>query len=112
MVIGVLQDISGPKIRIGDIKEDFSLKENDTLILSSTKVLGKQLSHKTYQVSINYPEILKQLNVVNKFMRRGLKEGSIKKENSYILTAGDPIGKAGSTNMIRVISSEAIKEFT
>ncbi len=45
-------------------------------------------------------------------MRRGLKEGSIKKENSYILTAGDPIGKAGSTNMIRVISSEDIKEFT
>ncbi|CAI6151918.1 MAG: Pyruvate kinase [uncultured Sulfurimonas sp.] len=63
LVVGVLQDISGPKIRIGDLKEDFSLEENDTLIFSALEILGQQLSHNVYQVSINYPEILKQLNM-------------------------------------------------
>jgi len=50
--------------------------------------------------------------ILNSLMKRGLKEGSLKQEYSYILTAGDPIGKAGSTNLIRVISSEDMKEFS
>jgi pyruvate kinase len=47
--------------------------------------------------------------ILKDMMKRGLENGSIKRENSYILTAGDPIGKAGTTNMIRVISSEDMK---
>ena len=49
--------------------------------------------------------------IVNSFMSRGLKNGSIKRENNYILTAGDPVGKAGSTNMIKVITSEDMQLF-
>jgi len=49
--------------------------------------------------------------ILKDIMKRGLKNGSIKKENSYILTAGDPIGKAGTTNMIRVISQENMQFF-
>ena len=45
-------------------------------------------------------------------MKRGLKNGYMKRENSYVLTAGDPIGKAGSTNMIRVITSEDMQFFS
>ncbi|MDF1878721.1 pyruvate kinase [Sulfurimonas sp. SAG-AH-194-C20] len=63
LIVGVLQDISGPKIRIGELKNDFSLEENDTLIFSSKELVGEQLSSSTYQVSINYPQILKQLNI-------------------------------------------------
>jgi pyruvate kinase len=63
LIVGVLQDISGPKIRIGALKNDFSLEENDTLIFRSQEIVGEQLSDNTYQVSINYPQILKQLNI-------------------------------------------------
>jgi pyruvate kinase len=50
--------------------------------------------------------------ILNDLVKRGLKEGSLNKNSSYILTAGDPIGKAGSTNLIRVISSEDMLEFS
>ncbi|MDF1882527.1 pyruvate kinase [Sulfurimonas sp. SAG-AH-194-C21] len=63
LVVGILQDISGPKIRIGELKGDFSLEENDTLIFSAQEIVGEQLSNSSYQVSINYPQVLKQLNV-------------------------------------------------
>ncbi|MDF1877270.1 pyruvate kinase [Sulfurimonas sp. SAG-AH-194-L11] len=63
LVVGVLQDISGPKIRIGELKEDFFLEEEDTLIFTTQEVVGEQLSSSSYQVSINYPQILKQLHV-------------------------------------------------
>ncbi len=63
LIVGVLQDISGPKIRIGALREDFFLEENDTLIFSSQEIVGEQLSKSTYKVSINYPQILKQLKV-------------------------------------------------
>ncbi|MDQ7043881.1 MAG: pyruvate kinase [Sulfurimonas sp.] len=63
LIVGILQDISGPKIRIGELQCDFSLKENDTLIFSTKEIQGSQLSDNTYQVSINYPQVLKQLNL-------------------------------------------------
>jgi len=63
LVVGVLQDISGPKIRIGKLESDFSLKEDDTLIFSTQELLGKKLTSNTYKVSINYPQILQQLNI-------------------------------------------------
>jgi len=49
--------------------------------------------------------------ILEVLMSRGLKNGSVSRENSYILTAGDPIGKAGTTNMIRVISKEDMQLF-
>lgn len=63
LVVGVLQDISGPKIRIGELKESFALKENDTILFSKETLVGKEISSSEYVVSINYPEILAQLKV-------------------------------------------------
>jgi len=61
LVVGVLQDISGPKIRIGELEHNFELKENDTIVFHKDKMLGKQTAPNKYEVSINYPEIIEQL---------------------------------------------------
>ena len=63
LVIGVLQDISGPKIRIGEIEDKFTLKENDTIIFSKEEIIGSKIDENTYKVSINYPQVLEQLKV-------------------------------------------------
>ena len=63
VIIGVLQDISGPKIRIGELKEDFILEENDAITFTSQEIVGKREEDGSYRVSINYPEILKQLKI-------------------------------------------------
>jgi len=61
LIVGVLQDISGPKIRIGELEHNFELKENDTIIFHKDKMLGKQTAANRYEVSINYPKIIDQL---------------------------------------------------
>ncbi|MCF6309775.1 MAG: pyruvate kinase [Sulfurimonas sp.] len=63
LVVGVLQDISGPKIRIGELESDFELKENDTIVFYRDTILGRCTEDNKYEVSINYPEILTQLHV-------------------------------------------------
>ncbi len=63
LVVGVLQDISGPKIRIGELKHNFELKENDTIIFHKDTIVGRCSEQNKYEVSINYPEILTQLRV-------------------------------------------------
>jgi len=63
LVVGVLQDISGPKIRIGNLEHDFELKENDKIVFHKDMITGKQTSTDSFEVSINYPEILTQLNI-------------------------------------------------
>ncbi len=55
--IGILQDISGPKIRVGAIKEPFYLKSGDTITISVSS--GEADG---YQTTINHPEILPLLN--------------------------------------------------
>ena len=63
LVVGVLQDISGPKIRIGDLEHDFDLKENDTILFHKDTIIGKKTASSRFEVSINYPEILSQLGI-------------------------------------------------
>jgi pyruvate kinase len=62
LIVGVLQDISGPKIRIGELEESFHLKQNDTITFHKDPMIGKQKDANSYEVSINYPEILAQLH--------------------------------------------------
>lgn len=62
-VVGILQDISGPKIRIGELAHPFELKENDTVIFHKETMVGKATSKNTYEVSINYPKILTRLRI-------------------------------------------------
>lgn len=63
LVVGVLQDISGPKIRIGELEKEFELKENDTITFVAENIIGRQLDAHNYEVSINYPQILSKLHV-------------------------------------------------
>ncbi len=56
--VGVLQDISGPKVRIGDIKEPFELHRGDIITFLKDDIVGYKESNKSYVVSINYPELL------------------------------------------------------
>lgn len=56
--VGVLQDICGPKIRIGELKENFELKSGDLLEFSREEIVGKKIKKGHYQLSINQPDIL------------------------------------------------------
>ncbi|TEY00559.1 pyruvate kinase [Campylobacter sp. US33a] len=56
--IGILQDISGPKIRTHELKNPFELKTGDRLDFYKQKILGEQISENHYKISINHPEIL------------------------------------------------------
>ena len=61
--VGVLQDICGPKIRVGKLEEDFLLKEGDTVIFSRKMIVGKKLEEGKYALSINQPEVLDLVKV-------------------------------------------------
>lgn len=56
--VGILQDISGPKVRIGDLKEPFELNKGDKITFVKDEIIGYKESEKEYIVSINYPELL------------------------------------------------------
>lgn len=63
LIVGVLQDICGPKIRVGKLREDFHLESGDRLDFFYTTVEGEKIAEKHYRLSINQPEILKMLKV-------------------------------------------------
>ena len=57
-VVGILQDISGPKVRIGDLKEPFELFRGDVITFLKEDIIGYKDGDKSYIVSINYPDLL------------------------------------------------------
>lgn len=61
--VGVLQDISGPKVRIGDLKEPFELHKDDVITFLKDEVIGYKKADKEYIVSINYPDILAKVKI-------------------------------------------------
>ena len=63
LLVGVLQDISGPKIRIGKLVEPFRLKKGDRVEFVKEEIVGKRLSETEYITCINQPSILGQLKV-------------------------------------------------
>ena len=63
LFLGVLQDISGPKIRIGKLKEAFELSCGDVIEFVAEDILGSQVTPNSYKVSLNQPQILGQLQV-------------------------------------------------
>ncbi len=54
----IMQDISGPKIRIGEIDGILQLKKNDTIKLAKTKIDNDQKC-----LTISHPEIINQLKI-------------------------------------------------
>lgn len=63
LLTGVLQDISGPKIRVGKIDEPFKLQEGDIVEFVAQEILGVQVSENYYRTCINQPAVLKQLKI-------------------------------------------------
>ncbi|WP_276882669.1 pyruvate kinase [Campylobacter cuniculorum] len=61
--VGILQDISGPKIRTGELKEPFELKKGDKLDFYKEQILGVKLDSNHYKLSINQSEILNILKI-------------------------------------------------
>ncbi len=62
LITGVLQDISGPKIRVGILKEDFHLKAGDTIEFFKKEIVGNKMEEGSYRLSINEHSILDQLS--------------------------------------------------
>lgn len=56
--LGIFQDISGPKVRVGILEENFKLRVGDRLIFTKEQIVGKKVDENTYKLSINHPEIL------------------------------------------------------
>jgi pyruvate kinase len=61
-LVGILQDICGPKVRIGTINGEFLLKEGDYLFFHKDKIDGYK-DDKGYHTCINQPQILPKLKV-------------------------------------------------
>ncbi len=61
--VAVLQDISGPKIRVGDLQEPFELKAGDILEFVPEEIVGKKIEQGRYILTINQKDILKKINV-------------------------------------------------
>ena len=54
--VAILQDISGPKIRVGHIEEMMLLEAGDTLRIYPDKTTGRN-----FEITINHPEVLSTL---------------------------------------------------
>ena len=63
LVVGILQDISGPKIRVGMLKEDFVLKSGDNIEFVKEEIVGYKVKDGHFKLCINEPKILEQLEV-------------------------------------------------
>ena len=63
LFIGVLQDISGPKIRVGKLRKPFNLNAGDTIEFVKEEILGHEVFSYYYKTCINQPSILSQLKV-------------------------------------------------
>lgn len=61
--VGVLQDICGPKVRVGTLKEDFYLKVGDTVTFIKDIIEGEKIGESAYKLCINQPDILNMLKV-------------------------------------------------
>jgi pyruvate kinase len=63
-ILGLVFDLCGPKIRIGDFKDGFiDLKKSAKFILTTDKIVGDES-----RVYINYPNLTKDLKPGNKIM--------------------------------------------
>ena len=63
LISGVLQDISGPKIRVGMLEEDFTLQTGDKIEFLKEEIIGHKVQEGLYRLCINEPAILDQLSV-------------------------------------------------
>ena len=63
LITGILQDISGPKIRVGMLEEDFNLKAHDVVEFVKENIVGFKVKEGHYRMTINQKSILDQLHI-------------------------------------------------
>lgn len=63
VTVAVLQDISGPKVRIGELDDDFKLYPGDEISFVKDQIIGHKVDQKKYVMSTNYPELLDKVKV-------------------------------------------------
>ncbi|MDD5053351.1 MAG: pyruvate kinase [Sulfuricurvum sp.] len=63
LIVGVLQDICGPKIRVGKLINDFYLESGDQLDFYYEPCEGDKITPNHYKLSINQNGLLRMLNV-------------------------------------------------
>jgi pyruvate kinase len=62
-IVGILQDISGPKVRLGELKSDFNLKQGDKITFIEDEIVGYKENKNNYVMSINYPKLLSKVKI-------------------------------------------------
>lgn len=95
--VAVMQDLGGPKIRIGDFyKESITLKEGEIFSLTTEKVIGDEK-----RVSVNYPMLPKEVKVGGYILlhdgKKKLQIVEIKGNDVIckVITGGDIKGRRG-----------------
>lgn len=63
LLVGVLQDISGPKIRIGNLREPFYLEVGDRVDFYYDTCEGEKVASNHYRLSINQNSLLSMLHI-------------------------------------------------
>ncbi|MDO9266602.1 MAG: pyruvate kinase [Sulfurimonas sp.] len=63
LFIGVLQDISGPKVRVGALDGAFEIIHGDKIEILKSDVTGYKSQNESYVVSISEPKILQNLQM-------------------------------------------------
>ena len=121
LIIGVLQDISGPKIRVGHLERPFHLQEDDIIEFVYEAIEGIHVGEKLYRASISQPSILKLLNVgeylylYDGMIRTRVVETtdekvSVKVENAGILSSKKGINFPNTTLGINIITDKDKKD--
>lgn len=62
-IVGILQDISGPKIRLGDLEENFELEKGDVIYFKKENIIGKKIAQHRYEMSLNHLSVIDKLKV-------------------------------------------------
>lgn len=86
LITGILQDISGPKVRIGILKEEFILKSGDILEFVKEDIEGEKVEEGHFRLTLNQKSILDRLEIDDYvFMYDGIiRSRVIEKEKGFV----------------------------
>ncbi|MBS9780437.1 MAG: pyruvate kinase [Moraxellaceae bacterium] len=118
--VAIVQDISGPKVRIGELQEPFKLYKGDSITFVKKDIIGYKVDDKKYLVSINYPELLDKVKsgeyiylydgtIRAKVIKTG-KEITAEIENHGVLTAKKGVNFPNTVIDIDVITEKDKKD--
>ena len=113
--VGVLQDICGPKVRVGTLKEDFLLKSGDEVTFVKEIIEGEKIVEGRYKLCINQPEILNMLKTGEYiYLYDGNIRAKVIQTGEQIVTKIENDGKLSSNKGVNfpntVINIEVITE--